>query len=144
MYNWFAVNTGNLCPTGWHVPTDVEYQTLEIFLGMDPAQAVLYDWRGTNQGAQMKSIAGGPGGWATGQGGTNTSGWSALPGGYRYGPSGVFNDAGQLGYWWTSTSDPVNAMYRRLDGLNSTSLIENRVFRGGVVYQGGKYVRCMK
>jgi uncharacterized protein (TIGR02145 family) len=140
IYNFYTVSNGALCPAGWHVPTDAEYQTLELFLGMDPSQVGLYDWRGTNQGAQMKSTTG----WPTGQAGTNTSGWSALPGGYRYGPSGVFNNVGQLSFWWTSTSDPVNAMYRRLDGVDPvTGLVQNMIFRSGVVYQGGKYVRCV-
>lgn len=141
IYNFYTVATGNLCPAGWHVPSEAEYETLEVSLGMDAAEANLYDWRGTDQGAQMKSTTG----WAAGQGGTNTSGWSALPGGYRYAVTGVFNNIGTLSYWWTSSSDPVNALYRRLDGTNSgTGLVENRVFKGGVVYQGGKYVRCVK
>ena len=143
IYNWFAVKTGNLCPTGWHVPTDVEYQTLEQFLGMDPSQLSLYEWRGTDQGSQMKSTTG----WATGMNGTNTSGWSALPGGYRYGGSGVFNDVGNLSYWWTSDDggSTTDAIYRRLDGADKvTGLIVNQVYRNGVLKQGGKYVRCMK
>ncbi len=141
IYNFYTVSTGVLCPAGWHVPTDAEYQTLEQFLGMDPSQLSLYEWRGTDQGAQMKSTTG----WAIGQAGTNTSGWSALPGGYRFGPSGVFNNIGSLSYWWTSSSDPVNAFYRRLDGVDATTgLVQNKIFRSGVVYQGGKYVRCMK
>lgn len=140
IYNFYTVATGKLCPTGWHVPTDAEYQTLEQFLGMDPSQLNNYEWRGTNQGAQMKNTTG----WATGMNGTNTSGWSALPGGYRYGLSGVFNDIGLLSYWWTSTSDPVNAIYRRLDGADSTGVVMNKVYRAGVVYTGGKYIRCVK
>jgi uncharacterized protein (TIGR02145 family) len=140
IYNFYSVQTGALCPLGWHVPSDADYQTLESFLGMASSQLSLYDWRGTDQGAQMKNTTG----WATGMNGTNTSGWSALPGGYRFGPSGVFNDVGQLSYWWTSTADPINAMYRRLDGADSTGVVMNKIFRGGVVYQGGKYVRCVK
>jgi uncharacterized protein (TIGR02145 family) len=139
IYNFYTVATGKLCPTGWHVPTDAEFGTLEQFLGMDPLQLTNYGWRGTNQGGQMKNATG----WATGMNGTNTSGWSALPGGYRYGPSGVFNDIGLLSYFWSATSDPVNAIYRRLDGADSTGVVMNKVFRGGVVYQGGKYIRCV-
>src|SRR5664279_2098068 len=48
IYNFFTVATGKLCPTGWHVPSDIEFQTLEVFLGMDPLQANSYEWRGTN------------------------------------------------------------------------------------------------
>ena len=49
IYNWFAVNTGNLCPTGWHVPTDAEYDTLELFLGIPADTVGLWGWRGTDQ-----------------------------------------------------------------------------------------------
>jgi uncharacterized protein (TIGR02145 family) len=140
IYNWFTVATGNLCPAGWHVPSDAEYMTLELYLGMASGTATgdvgAWDWRGTDQGTQLKSAAG----WAGGLNGTNTSGWTALPGGYRYGASGVYNNAGDLSYWWTSDDlgDPINGTYRRLDGSN------NGVFRGAVIKQGGKYVRCMK
>ena len=140
IYNFYTVATGKLCPTGWHVPSDIEFQTLEVFLGMDPLQANSYEWRGTNQGAKLKNSTG----WATGMNGTNTSGWSALPGGYRYGLTGVFNNLGTLSYWWSSTKDPVNAMYRRLDGADSTGVVMNKVYRAGVIYQGGKYIRCVK
>jgi uncharacterized protein (TIGR02145 family) len=82
-------------------------------------------------------------GWATGQNGTNTSGFSALPGGYRYGASGSFDDVGILSYWWSTTIvDATTAWYRRLDG--ALDLTNNEVYRAGVLYQGGKYVRCLK
>jgi uncharacterized protein (TIGR02145 family) len=139
IYNWFTVNTNVLCPTGWHVPTDEEYITLEEYLGMPADQAVLWGWRGTDQGAQMKSTTG----WSAGENGTNTSGFTGTPGGYRYGLTGSFNNVGDLTYWWTSTDgDLTTSPYRRLDGaLDATN---NQVFRGGVLKQGGKYVRCVK
>ncbi len=142
IYNWFAVNTGKLCPVGWHVPSDAEYMTLELYLGMAPGsapgQVENWDWRGTDQGSKMKNTTG----WATGMNGTNTSGWSALPGGYRYGGSGVFNNVGDLSFWWASDGFGDNitgtGIYRRLDGSN------NGVWRAGVLKQAGKYVRCVK
>jgi uncharacterized protein (TIGR02145 family) len=57
LYNWFTVSTGILCPVGWHVPTDSEFNTLEIMLGMDPGQVDIWGWRGTDQGTQMKSTS---------------------------------------------------------------------------------------
>jgi len=139
LYNWHAVNTGNLCPTGWKVPTDVEYQTLELFLGMLPGtnagQVEAWGDRGTDQGTEMKNTTG----WATGENGTNTSGFSALPGGYRYAVDGSFQAQGFWSYWWTSTFvDGTTSYYRRLDGTKTT------VYRGGVLKTAGKYVRCMK
>jgi len=134
LYNWFTVNTGNLCPTGWHVPSDNEFKTLEMYLGMTQTQADGYAWRGTDQGTQMKNTTG----WTSGNG-TNTSGFSALPGGYRYYADGVFYNAGTLSYWWSSVEvSPTNAFYRRLDFDNEG------VFREGAVKTAGKYVRCLK
>ena len=134
LYNWYAVNDGNLCPTGWHVPTDAEFKTLEMHLGMTQAQADAYSWRGTDQGTQLKNTAG----WTTGNG-TNTGGFTALPGGYRYYFDGGFAGAGTIGYWWTADqASPTNALYRRLDGANAG------VFREGAVKAAGKSVRCIK
>ncbi|HSN50519.1 MAG TPA: FISUMP domain-containing protein, partial [Bacteroidales bacterium] len=55
IYNWYAVETNILCPTGWHVPTDDEFKALELSLGMTQAQVDGTLWRGTDQGTQLKS-----------------------------------------------------------------------------------------
>ena len=102
---------------------------------MDPSHLSDYGWRGTDQGSQMKSASSL---WNVGNG-TNTSGWSALPGGYRDVANGNFNNVGDLSYWWTSSDGgSANALFRQLDGNNTG------VNRGGVDKQVGKYVRCMK
>jgi uncharacterized protein (TIGR02145 family) len=100
LYNWYTVNTGKLCPTGWHVPSDAEWKTLEIYLGlgMTQEQADVLGWRGTDQGTQLKNTSG----WIWGNG-TNTSGFSALPGGGRYYYDGKFDGVGNKGVWWSST-----------------------------------------
>jgi uncharacterized protein (TIGR02145 family) len=110
LYNWYAVNTGKLCPSGWHVPTDAEWKTLEMSLGMTQAQSDQTGWRGTNQGTQMKSTNG----WYNNGNGSNSSGFSGLPGGYRI-YNGTFGSVGSFGYWWSSTelSSPL-AWYRYL------------------------------
>jgi uncharacterized protein (TIGR02145 family) len=55
LYNWFAVNDSrNIAPTGWHVPTDEDWKTLEIYLGMSQQQADGTDWKGTDQGSKLK------------------------------------------------------------------------------------------
>ena len=135
LYNWYTVKTGKLCPSGWHVPTDAEYKTLEMFLGMNQIQADGTLWRGTDQGTQLKDTTG----WKTGENGTNTSGFSALPGGYRYRQDGSFNNIGDLSYWWCSNEkDPSMGYYRRLDGSNAG------VYREGTLKAAGKYIRCAK
>ena len=66
-----------LCPSVWHVPTDGEFMTLEMELGMSESEANGTGWRGTDQGTQMKSSPEDSPSWN----GTNTSGFSGLAGG---------------------------------------------------------------
>lgn len=134
LYNWFTVETGKLCPAGWHVPSDGDYKTLEQTLGMSAAQLDLLEWRGTDQGKKMKSTTG----WADGENGTNTSGFTALPGGYRWAKNGAFNGIGMISYWWSSELNEEYGWYRRLDGSNEG------VYRSGTSKTGGKYIRCVK
>jgi len=97
-YDHYTVNTGKLCPTGWHVPTDEEWKEMEMALGMSRASADTsygdFDVygsgeRGTDQGARLKSSTG----WFPWEGllvkGNNSSGFSALPAGD--------NDGGTIG-----------------------------------------------
>ena len=101
LFNWHAVDDGRgLCPSGWHVPPDGEWMTMEIALGMSVADANNEGYRGTNQGAQMKTTFG----WSDGGNGTNSSGFSGLPGGLKE-KTGPFDNGGMSGYWWTSSSN---------------------------------------
>jgi uncharacterized protein (TIGR02145 family) len=141
IYNFYAVNTGKLCPTGWHAPTDDEFNTLEMTLGMTVDQVNTYGWRGTNQGSQLKSSTG----WIT-LNGTNTSGFTALPAGYRYYLTGTFNNGPDrpdpLTYFWSATEDPTppnaKAWFRLLDGSRNDS------YKGVVEKAAGKSVRCVQ
>jgi len=134
LYNWYTVETGKLCPSGWHVSTDSEFKILEQTLGMATDQLDLTEWRGTDQGAKMKSTTG----FFLGENGTNSSGFSALPAGYRWAKNGAFNGIGMLSYWWSSEYNTEYAWYRRLDGPNSD------VYRFATSKEGGKYIRCVK
>jgi uncharacterized protein (TIGR02145 family) len=108
---------------------------MEINLGMTVAQAGALEWRGTDQGKQLKNTIG----WSTGQNGTNTSGFAALPSGYRAHTTGIFEGLGLINYFWTSTEqDAAVALYRRLDGDNDA------VYRGATFKRAGKSVRCVK
>lgn len=134
LYNWIAVNTGTLCPTGWKVPSDIDFKTLETTLGMLPAQVdAINVWRGTNQGVQLKSATG----WTAGAG-TNTSGFTALPGGYRYYTDGGFDGAGIIAYFWTMTPDSERAYMRLLDSTH------DGVWKSNADTNAGKSVRCVK
>lgn len=135
LYNWFTVNTGKLCPAGWHVPTDEEFNALEIALGMAAEQADLWGWRGTDHGQKMKTQTG----WDENGNGTNSSGFTALPGGYRYGADGRFFLLSTITYWWSATEhDADRGWYRRLDSSSS------QVYRASTSKKGGKYIRCVK
>jgi len=100
LYNWYAVDDNRgLCPGGWHVPTDAQWIEMEITLGMSVSAANSEDWRGTNQGSQLKSTWG----WYEGGNGTNSIGFSGMPGGNRS-VTGDFQSAGRGGDWWTSST----------------------------------------
>lgn len=135
LYNWHAVSTGKLCPLGWHVPSDEEFKTLERHLGMTQEEADAMNWHGTNQGTQMKDLTG----WNSEGNGTNTSGFSALPGGYRD-SYGIFDSIGFNGYWWSSSVhyESYNAWIRYL------TYYESRVDRIYGYKPYGFSVRCIK
>ncbi len=117
LYNWYAVVDGRgLCPSGWHVPTDGEWMTMEMALGMSEAEANGSGWRGSNQGTQMKTDYG----WYSGGNGTNSSGFSGLPAGYRA-HNGIFYDTGSYGYWWPSSTWSRGLRYNREDIFRNIS-----------------------
>ena len=80
LYNWPAVVTEGICPTGWHTPSDEDWQTMEISLGMNESEAALIGWRGSPVGEDIKSSSG----WNGGGNVSNSSGLNGLPVGARY------------------------------------------------------------
>ena len=96
LYNWNAALTA--CPNGWHLPTDEEFKTLEMELGMSQSEVDERGFRGTNEGSKMKSTEG----WEEFGNGINSSGFSALPGGFRF-SYGVFILIQKEGYWRSAT-----------------------------------------
>jgi uncharacterized protein (TIGR02145 family) len=130
LYNGYAVNDSRgLCPSGFHVPSDGEWMTLEMALGMTSSQANSTGWRGTDQGTQMKTTS-----W----GGTNSSGFSALPGGYRNNDYGNFSNQGNYGAWWSSSPGGTYAWNRILYSSYSS------VYRDTNDSRYGFSVRCVR
>ena len=119
---------------GLYVPTDGEWMTLEMELGMSESDAYSTWWRGTDQGAQMKTTYG----WYGVGNGTNSSGFSGLPGGHRDRTNGYFDNAGRKGYWWSSSPNSPTAWHRFLYYAHPT------VFRNGNFLRFGYSVRCLK
>lgn len=108
LYNWYCVSDSRgVCPAGWHVPTENEWETLIVFLGGD-----------SEAGGKMKSTRTEPMEepyWnSPNSGATNESGFSGLPNGYRK-ETGVFSNHWGFGFWWSSTEqNPVQAGYQKL------------------------------
>lgn len=126
LYNWEAVNTGNLCPTGWHVPTNDELTELVDYLGSaNEAGGLLKEtgtshWKSPNTGA------------------TDQYSFTALPGGKRD-DLGSFSFMTIDGNWWTSTSYSAlyaNYIYMLYDYPNS--------FQAYIKKKYGLSVRCVK
>ena len=128
MYNWYTVATGKLCPDGWHVPTDGDWTKLTDYLcGNSMASAKLKEagnmhWNNPNGES------------------TNTSGFTALPGGYRSYTDGKFFSIRDNGSWWSSTADDgLNAWMRAMTNYGTTDV---RVISADKKY--GISVRCLK
>ncbi|MDD4298442.1 MAG: fibrobacter succinogenes major paralogous domain-containing protein [Bacilli bacterium] len=125
-YQWEVAKMA--CPSGWHLPTDAEWKTLEIYLGMTQAQADAEGWRGTDQGTKLKTSA-----WS----GNNSSGFTALPVGGRDTTDGLLFPVGSGGFWWSSSPSGSNAWSRGLLSFYST------VSRDSVSQANGLSVRCL-
>jgi uncharacterized protein (TIGR02145 family) len=143
MMDYQASDNGNpgtsegICPDGWHLATEAEWQNLEIFLGMDPNTVLMEGWRGDDEGGQLKTT--GTTYWLSpNTGATDAHGFSALPGGRRN-VDGGFQDLGIEARFWTATEgNTSNAWYRGL--ANASSLIG----RNNVPKMTGRSVRCIK
>jgi uncharacterized protein (TIGR02145 family) len=118
LYNWYVVNPANpkkIAPAGWHVPTDAEFGTLQDFLIANG-----YNWDGTTTGNKIAKSMAAKTDWKTystpGAIGNdltmnNSTGFSALPGGYRI-YNGIFDAIGSYGSWRSATEQgATNAHY---------------------------------
>lgn len=131
LYNWYAVNGGNLCPSGWHVPTDQDFTTLENYLG-------------TNAGGAMKAT--GYTYWSSpNTGATNSSGFLGYGAGYRT-EYGTYYNWHEYGIFWTTGSyDTYYAIDRCLlhDGAY-LSRFGTSSYNYSLHKSSGASVRCLK
>lgn len=123
LYNWFAINSGMLCPTGWHVPSDSEWTLLLDYLKNNGYLKA--------EGVALKSKSD----WTDGK---DYLGWKGLPGG-TITSKGEFTNISYYGYWWTSSSDSEEVAWSRelydlYYGLD----------KAGYYKSSGKSVRCIK
>lgn len=125
LYNWYAVNDSRkIAPTGWHVSTLTEWMTLITYLGGESVaggkikETGTIHWQSPNIGA------------------TNESGFTALPGGFRW---DEFYSIGSTGYWWSSTESTLSNAWG-LVVYNDYSEINH--WENG--YWCGYSVRCLR
>jgi uncharacterized protein (TIGR02145 family) len=105
LYNWTAAM--NACPDGWHLPSDAEWTELTDYLGGESVAGGKLKETGTTHWASPNT------------GATNETGFTALPGGFRYN-SGAFDNIGSNGYWWSATEgNATNAWNRDMFYLGS-------------------------
>ncbi len=131
LYNFYAVNTGKLAPKGWHIPTHEEWSLLVTYLGGD-----------TIASGKIKEV--GTSHWVNPNvGANNSSGFTALPGGWRMNNYGLFEigaflDIGQFSCWWSSSS---------YDSTHSWCIgLGNNYNKGqdGAPLSTGYSIRCLK
>ncbi len=155
LYNWRAAMHGSsrseavpsgvqgVCPDGWHLPSDMEWQHLEIALGMSAEEAAKDGWNGTNEGAKL---AGGMHLWEPGNLTEAThfgeSGFNGLPTGDRtWDDASIFYGDAIFGTWWSATSfknkgDNIWTLYLQHD--------RSEIRHSGTWMWNGNSVRCVK
>lgn len=126
LYNWMCVNTGKLCPTGWHIPSEAEFEVMIQYLGGDSVAGGKLKETGTEHWYPPNNYA------------TNESGFCARPGGLRglevdcYG-KGLFGD------FWTSSEVTITKA-RHYEVVSDTGVI----YKLAIYHYVGFSVRCLK
>ncbi len=138
LYNWYAASDArNVCPSGWHVPTDIDWQELESAIGVPASNLNGTGSRGAmaNAGGQLKALVM----WDNPNiGATDSLEFTALPGGTRF-TDGNFGQNGAKGFWWTqSESDDAYAWQRSLANNNAG------VYRFPAAKSIGASIRCVE
>ena len=138
LYNWHAASDArSVCPSGWHIPNEADWQILELLIGVPENELDLLGLRGSDQGRQLKADSDL---WNTVLGieGTDIWGFKGLPGGERLDEG--FIHAGNYGYWWTNTlnDDGDKAFFREL------TYNHPEIYRHNGLLNSGMSVRCIK
>ncbi|MGM0582679.1 MAG: FISUMP domain-containing protein [Bacteroidota bacterium] len=141
LYSWeVAVQ---ICPPGWHLPSDEEWIELEVHIGMSKMEALKPQRRGTDEGLKLKSSSG----WSYNRNGSNESGFNVLPSGYR-GIKGGFYDIGNSASFWTSTEESPYIAWER--GIIWDKYNKDKNYKGGDIMRAcsmknmGFSIRCIK
>ena len=125
LYNWYSISNENICPEGWHIPSNTEWETLASYLSNNWTAGSKMKETGTKHWISPNTDA------------TNESGFTGLPGGYLYGNE--FDGIGFYGFWWTSTEhSDYTAWVRYL--FHQSSMLEGSTNGKGLGYS----IRCIK
>jgi uncharacterized protein (TIGR02145 family) len=134
-YTWETIQTGKLCPAGWHVSSDADWKQLEIFLGMDGDEADQMGLRGTVEGGMMKTTDL----WdAPNTGATNETKLSVIPS-RTASYYGLFEDMNREAYIWTSDEYSTDKAISR-----SFKYTHAQIRRYHEYKNDGYNVRCVK
>ena len=134
----FTEAVQGVCPEGWHLPSDEEWKQLELSLGMSQEMADKWEWRGTYEGGKLKEL--GFSHWDNpNSAGTNSSGFTALPGGYRSN-SGTFYGHGYYAAFWTASEKPESTNI----WLRALNFEKTDVYRYWISGNRGASVRCVE
>jgi uncharacterized protein (TIGR02145 family) len=127
LYNWYAVmDSRKICPSGWHVPSLSEWNTLVDFVGGVQVAGIKLKEAGTEHWELSDYHV------------KNESGFTGLPGGYRW-YYGVYDDLHANGLWWSTTEyDSSEANAFRLNWA-----AEEALYRTAEKFYGHS-VRCLK
>jgi uncharacterized protein (TIGR02145 family) len=143
LYNWYAVaDNRNICPVGWHVPGNEDWTILAGYL---MANGYGFGGGGDDIAKSMAATSGWSESSLTGavgndQASNNSSGFTAVPAGFRTG-NGIYSSAGDYGFWWSASesySGSTNALLRFLE--NTSDILVNTAFNKNK----GLSVRCLK
>lgn len=136
-YQWDALMDGDtaessqgICPDGWYLPSDSEWSQMEMAIGMSSGDANSTGWRGSNEGAKIKSSID----WN----GTNEFGFNALASGYVSSGGGSATGIGSFGLWWTSSVSGSSSWARYVHDSIST------IYRGTLSSSFGFGARCIQ
>ncbi len=127
LYNWFAIDSGKICPVGWRVPSNDDWNKLITSAGGSVHGGDQLKEQGIIHWGSLNSTA------------TNTSGFTALPAGYRHGDDGTFLNKGNYGVWWSSNDYGLKQFGWATSLYSQFSSIEVNFYRSNYGYS----VRCI-